>query len=76
MAGAVRDELEGTTRHLDRALRAIEDGIHSLRQKLLARQLADTLSDEEWTPSHTSETGLSAEDLRRRATEIRSNQHE
>lgn len=76
MTGTVRDGIEGTTRHLDRVLRAVEDGIHSLRQKLLARQLADTLPTEEWTPGNADETGLSAHDLRRRAAQARSNRQE
>lgn len=65
-------ELAGSARALDRALRIVEDGAHSLRQKLLARRLARTRSADEWTPNASDEVGLSAEELRRRSDAIRS----
>lgn len=72
VAVPVDHELAGSARAIDRALRLVEDGARSLRQKLLARRLAHTLPSDEWTPAATEEAGLSADDLRRRAAEIRS----
>ncbi len=72
VAVPVDQELAGSARAIDRALRLVEDGARSLRQKLLARRLAHTLPRGEWTPTATEEAGLSADDLRRRAAEIRS----
>jgi hypothetical protein len=72
MAAPVDHRLAGTALVVDRALRTIETGAHRLRQRLLSRRLARSLSPDEWTPTASDEVGLTAEDLRRRSEEIRS----
>ena len=67
-------EMKGSARLVDRALRVVEDATHSLRQRLLARELGHSLPLEHWTPTATDEPGLSAGDLRRHAAEVRHNQ--
>ena len=71
MAAPVDNRLAGTALLVDRTLRSVEEGAHRLRQKLLARRLARSLSVDEWTPTKSDEVGLSADDLRRRSDEIR-----
>lgn len=74
MAAAAHGEIRDSARLLDRALQVVEDMTHSLRQKLLARELSRSLPPEHWTPLASNESGLSADDLRRRASEVRHDQ--
>ena len=71
MAAPAHSELHGSARLVDRALRAVEESTHSLRQRLLARKLGHTLPREHWTATASDEPGLSAEDLRGHAAEVR-----
>ena len=71
MAAPAHSELRGSARVVDRALRVVEEATHALRQKLLARKLSHILPPEHWTPAASDERGLSAEDLRRHANEVR-----
>jgi len=71
MAAPAHSELHGSARLVDRALRAVEESTHSLRQRLLARKLGHTLPSEHWTATASDEPGLTAEDLRRHAAEVR-----
>jgi hypothetical protein len=50
-----------------------EDASHSLRQKLLARRLGRRSPADQWELAASHEHGLSADDLRRRASEVRRN---
>lgn len=71
MAAPAHDELQGSARLVDRTLRLVEDATHALRQRLLARQLARTSPADHWTPAAHDEEGLTADDLRRHASEVR-----
>jgi hypothetical protein len=71
MATPVDDRLAGTALLIDRALRVIEDGARTLRQKLLARRLARSIPPGFLVPQASHEEGLSADDLRENAARIR-----
>jgi hypothetical protein len=71
MAAPVHSELSDSARLIDRALRTVEESIHSLRQRLLARSLGRTLPDAHWLPTAAGEPGLTAEDLRHHAARAR-----
>jgi hypothetical protein len=71
MAAPAHSELHGSARLVDRALRAVEESTHSLRQRLLARKLGQTVPSDHWTATASDEPGLAAEDLRRQAAELR-----
>lgn len=71
MAAPAHSELRGPARVVDRALRVVEEKTHALRQKLLARKLGRVLASEHWVPGASDDPGLSAEDLRRHASEVR-----
>jgi hypothetical protein len=73
MVAPARTELHGSALVIDRALRTIEVATHSLRQRLLARELGRTLSPEHWKTSANDELGLAADDLRRHAEVARRN---
>lgn len=71
MAAPAHSELHGSARLVDRALRVVEESTHSLRQRLLARKLGQTVPSDHWTATASDEPGLTAEDLRRHAAELR-----
>ena len=71
MAAPAHSELHGSARLLARALRGVEESTHSLRQRLLARTLGQTVPSDHWTATASDEPGLTAEDLRRHAAELR-----
>ena len=71
MAAPAHSELRGSARLLDRALRVVEESTHSLRQRLLARKLGQTAPSDHWTATASDEPGLTADDLRRHAAELR-----
>jgi len=71
VAAPAHGELRGSARVVDRALRVVEDGTRALRQRLLARELGRVLPRDHWTPTARDEAGLSADDLRRHAAEVR-----
>jgi hypothetical protein len=73
MALPVHGERRGSARAVDRALRVVEDGARSLRQKLLARELGRSALPDHWVPTASAEQGLSADDLRQHAAEVRRN---
>lgn len=71
MAAPSHGGLRGPARVVDRGLRVIEDRTRALRQRLLARQLGRTLPRDHWTPTARNEAGMTPDDLRRHAAEVR-----
>jgi len=71
VAARAHSALRGTARVVGRALRVVEEMMHALRQKLLARKLGGLLPPEHWVQVASDEPGLRAEDLRRHAIEVR-----
>jgi hypothetical protein len=71
VSAPAQGSLPQPARAVDGALRRVEEIVHSLRQKLLARQLAQTAPSDHWVFTASDEPGLTAEELRQHASEVR-----